>query len=161
MTCCMTTRFFVESYETTQGVTCMELISRCLLYCCIKFDEVRKKASASDDLFGQQPEEEEEAAPADEKALPPPPNAPLFHAIDPHNLDGGPPLYDNGPDNEDKMNLIDAEAGPSAAKIVGRDTRNARNQRFNPGTNGATESPSMEMDLQQMPTGNAPFRSGR
>jgi len=57
------------------------------------------------------------------------------------------PLYDNGDDNDDKMNLIEGEAGSSPAKIVGRDTRNARNQRFNPGTNGATESPSMEMDL--------------
>jgi hypothetical protein len=148
MNCCMTTRFFAESYEATQGVTCMELISRCLLFCCIKFDEVRKKASASDDLFGEQGEEDAEAPPAEEK---PAPSAPLFHAIDPHNLnmnEGPGPLYDNGGDNDDKMNLIDAEAGSSAAKIVGRDTRNARNQRFNPGTNGATESPSMEMDLQ-------------
>jgi len=84
MNCCMTTRFFVESYETTQGVTFMELISRCLLYCCIKFDEVRKKASASDDLFGEQGEEDPEAAPVDEKIAPARPAAPLFHAIDPH-----------------------------------------------------------------------------
>ena len=91
--------------------------------------------------------------------------APKFHSIDPHNLgndefDGHGPAYGDdgaGIENE-KLHLIDAEAGATAAKIVGRDTRNARNQRFNPGTNGVTESPSMEMDLQQMPTGNAPFR---
>ena len=91
----------------------------------------------------------------------------MFHTLDPHNLDfkqdhlgsHHPQYYANdypggGPiDNEDKMNLIDGE-GASSAKIVGRDTRNARNQRFNPGTNnGATESPSMDMDLQHMPSG--------
>ncbi len=48
-------------------------------------------------------------------------------------------------DNEDKQHLIDEGTAP---KIVTgtRDTRNARNQRFNAGTNnGATESPSIEM----------------
>lgn len=53
MNCLMTSRFLVESYPVTQGVTCMEMCSRCMLFCCIKFDEVRKKASAQDDLFGE------------------------------------------------------------------------------------------------------------
>ena len=62
----------------------MEMVSRCLLYCCIKFDEVRKKASPSDELFAEGDEEEHEAAPpADNKLAPP---APKFHTIDPHNL---------------------------------------------------------------------------
>jgi len=53
-------------------------------------------------------------------------------------------------ENEDKMLLIGGSEA-AAAKIVGvGDTRNARNQRFNPGTNGGTELPSMDLD--QMPT---------
>ena len=42
MNCLMTSRFFVESYPVTQGVTCMELVSRCCLYCCVKFDQTHK-----------------------------------------------------------------------------------------------------------------------
>jgi hypothetical protein len=58
MNCLMTTRFLAESYPNTQGVTCMEMVSRGLLYCCIKFDEVRKKASPSDEPYPEGDEEE-------------------------------------------------------------------------------------------------------
>ena len=48
-------------------------------------------------------------------------------------------------ENEDKMNLI-SDGKKIDPKIVGpRDTRNIRNNRFT--TNGATESPSMEMEI--------------
>ncbi len=54
-------------------------------------------------------------------------------------------------ENEDKMLLIGGSEAAAAARMVGvGDTRNARNQRFNPGTNGGTELPSMDLD--QMPT---------
>ena len=68
------------------------------------------------------------------------PPEPMFHTLDPHNLDfkqdhlgsHHPQYYGNDfpgeglGDNEDKMNLIDGDAA-SSAKVVGRDTRNARN----------------------------------
>ena len=125
----------------------MELMCRCTMYCCIKFDEIRKKPGASDDLFGGGGEDEENpegAPPGEEK--PKGQETKVggeFHAmlpqIEPEEINNN-----NANDNEDKLHLIEEGAG---AKVVGsnRDTRNARNQRFNPGTNGATESPSMEM----------------
>ena len=60
MNCLMTSRFFAESYPATQGVTCMEMVARCMLCCCVRFDRVSKKPGAQDDLFAPPPEEEEE-----------------------------------------------------------------------------------------------------
>lgn len=63
----MTNRFFVESYPTTQGITCMELICRGLMYCCVKFDQTHKKPSENDIVPENEDEEEEPAAPAEQK----------------------------------------------------------------------------------------------
>ncbi len=43
----------------TQGVTMMELLCRCLMYCCVKFDTIRKNPGGSDDIFGEAPQDEE------------------------------------------------------------------------------------------------------
>ena len=54
------------------------------------------------------------------------------------------------------MNLI---GNPAAnTKVVSaNNTRNQQKNRFNGGnTNGATESPSMEIEMQQLATGNLP-----
>ena len=54
-------------------------------------------------------------------------------------------------ENEDKMNLI-GNAGPMINAKVKDNTRNngSRNRFAGANTNGVTESPSMEMDLQQL-----------
>ncbi len=60
-------------------------------------------------------------------------------------------------DQEDKMNLIgnaNAKALPSGGT---GNTRNVQKNRFvGANTNGVTESPSMEIEMQQMGTGNLP-----
>ena len=42
MNCCMTARCCAGTYEATNGVTCMELVCRCVLFCCVKFDKTFK-----------------------------------------------------------------------------------------------------------------------
>ncbi len=37
----------------------MELLCRCLMYCCVKFDTIRKNPGGSDDIFGEAPQDEE------------------------------------------------------------------------------------------------------
>ena len=56
------------------------------------------------------------------------------------------------------MNLI-GNAAANTKVVSGSNTRNQQKNRFNGGnlnTNGATESPSMEIEMQQLATGNLP-----
>ena len=46
MRCCLSSRFCLSYYPTTQGVTLMELLCRCSCICCFRFDQINKKPSA-------------------------------------------------------------------------------------------------------------------
>ena len=43
MNCCMTVRCMAGTYEMTGGVTCMELVCRCILVCCVTFNKTFKE----------------------------------------------------------------------------------------------------------------------
>ena len=58
--CCMTVRCCRGKYEYTQGVTCMELVCRGLFYCVVKFDEVKRRASQENGIYGGAHKNDEE-----------------------------------------------------------------------------------------------------
>ena len=127
----------------------MELVCRCLLVCCLPFDNKYKKV-------------EEEAAPAegDEEnieALPlaQKPQEQNFQSYNPREEFEQPDSHAIE-EQEDKMNLI-GNAAANTKIVAAANTRNQQKNRFNGGnTNGITESPSMEIEMQQLATGNLP-----
>ena len=149
----MTFRCMGSTYEATNGVTCMELVSRCVLVCCITFDRTFKHGEEEQPDNGDEEEEPEIPPPAPKQD-----NLGIqsYNPIQQHNNDNNFEA-EGGMESEDKINLI-GNAGNMIQAKTKENTRNnlGKNKFAAANTNGATESPSMEMDMQQLATGNLP-----